>query len=113
MFTVTVFLVGSGNSSTLSPFSSRYSVMPSTVVTRCTPFGSCVVCPSAKLMVRRQTAADCRNFIDFSEPQYIKNRFGMVVTVQDITVQDEKVLVFDVVHVKWRASTWYGWKPSK
>src|SRR5688572_12972760 len=40
MLTVIVSFVGSGNSSTLSPFARRYSVIPSTEVTRSTPLGS-------------------------------------------------------------------------
>src|SRR5262245_2666205 len=39
MFTVTVCFVGSGKSRTRSPFCRRYSVIPSTDVTRSTPFG--------------------------------------------------------------------------
>src|SRR6185436_2532444 len=39
MFTVTVGFEGSGKSRNLSPFARRYSVMPSTAVTRVTPAG--------------------------------------------------------------------------
>src|SRR5258708_33157440 len=40
MLTVMVGFDGSGNSSTLRPLARRYSVMPSTVVTRVTPAGN-------------------------------------------------------------------------
>src|SRR5258706_15484884 len=45
MFTVMVGFEGSGKSSTLRPLARRYSVMPSTVVTRVTPVGA--DCPMA------------------------------------------------------------------
>ena len=43
MLTVIVGLDGSGNSSTLSPFGSRYSVMPSTEATGCSLTGGVAV----------------------------------------------------------------------
>src|SRR5438046_9901113 len=47
MLTVIVCLLGSAKSSTRKPFASRYSVMPSTDVTRSTPLGSAGFCPNA------------------------------------------------------------------
>src|SRR6185503_2494885 len=70
MLTVIVAFDGSRNSSTCRPLASRYSVMPSTVVTRVTPWGNCVWAATTALKIRASASAQARTASFMSIPRY-------------------------------------------